>query len=92
MATSLPLVPTLMAVPLAQSPTSTDIVSVPTGQNSTQVFWAPEAPEAASSYKQLLSCASNVSPEEVSFFRCCTCHTSYYQIGSLSFTLFSSKC
>lgn len=39
MATSLPLVPTLMAVPLAQSPTSTDIVSVPTGQNSTQVFW-----------------------------------------------------
>ena len=39
MATSLPLVPTLMSIPLAQSPTSTDIVSVPTGQNSTQVFW-----------------------------------------------------
>lgn len=47
---SLPLVPTLMALLPAPSPTSTCIVAASTGQNFHYVMLVPEAPTATPTY------------------------------------------
>ena len=75
--------PTQLAIALAQTPISTDMVSVSTSQIFHCGVLVPETPEEASRYLRLLTWASDVSPNGLVLLSC-SCHTGLEIVNSLS--------
>ena len=75
--------PTQVAIALAQTPISTDMVSVSTSQIFHCGVLVPETPEEASRYLRLLTWASDVSPNGLALLSC-SCHTVLEIVNSLS--------
>ena len=75
--------PTLLAIALAQTPISTDMVSVSTSRIFHCGVLVPETPEEASRCLWLLTWASNVSLNGLALLSC-SCHTVLEIVNSLS--------